>query len=377
MKYRDPLKQILAQTRSHWDCSQIRPEVRDSFRKALECRTPALGAEVYASETEERIVYHTCKSRACPSCGHRATIQWQRERWAALPDVPYKGITFTMPRELWALFRDNRTLAAALPSIAAGVIEAWARARHGVRVGVMAILHTFNGRLEFNSHVHTMVSAGGLRASSCTWISSIFYDNNRLMMFWRAAVGRLLQQSLRMGVLKSKMTLVGAEVMLREQCSRWWSVKVQTFKSREHFLRYAGRYVRRPPIAQRRITHIGESSIGFWVKDKKLRRRGEVDCSPEQFIDRWAEHIPRRYQHSMRHVGLLAPRAVGQASAGVFAILGQIGRHRPRPRRWADSLTRDFGWDPLLDNRGHRMRWRLRLSPQNARDNQPPLSKIE
>ena len=35
------------------------------------------------------------------------STQWQRERWAALPDVPYKGITFTMPDVLWSLFRDN------------------------------------------------------------------------------------------------------------------------------------------------------------------------------------------------------------------------------------------------------------------------------
>src|SRR5262249_42761521 len=71
-------------TRPHWDREQTRSSVRLAFRKALQCRTPALGAEVYASENQERVVFHTCKSRACPSCGHRATIQWQRERWAAL-----------------------------------------------------------------------------------------------------------------------------------------------------------------------------------------------------------------------------------------------------------------------------------------------------
>jgi len=35
----------------------------------------------------ELILYHTCKSQACPRCGCRATLQWLRERWAALPDV--------------------------------------------------------------------------------------------------------------------------------------------------------------------------------------------------------------------------------------------------------------------------------------------------
>ena len=110
MNYPDPLRQILSQTRPYWDHDQTRPAVRWAFSKALQCRTPELGAEIYGSEKEERIFYHTCKSRPCSSCGYRATVQWQRERWAALPDVPYKGITFTMPRELWPLFRRQPAL---------------------------------------------------------------------------------------------------------------------------------------------------------------------------------------------------------------------------------------------------------------------------
>ena len=140
MKYHDPLKQILSQTRPHWDRDETRPAVRWAFGKALQCRTPELGAEVYASEKEERIFYHTCKSRPCSSCGYRATVQWQRGRWAALPDALYKGITFTMPNVLWPLFRDNPLLAKALPALAAKLIQARVSAKYGLRVGVIAIL---------------------------------------------------------------------------------------------------------------------------------------------------------------------------------------------------------------------------------------------
>ena len=47
--------------------------------------TDPLGAEVFASDTEERIVYHTCKSRACPSCGQQATRVWQRDQCGSFP----------------------------------------------------------------------------------------------------------------------------------------------------------------------------------------------------------------------------------------------------------------------------------------------------
>jgi hypothetical protein len=144
-----------------------------------------------------------------------------------------------------------------------------------------------------------------------------------------------------------------------EKC--WWSIKIQSFEDKWHFLQYAARYVRRPPIAQRRITWIGNQTVRFWYKDKKLRRRAEVQCSLEEFIDRWTQHIPERYQHAVRSFGLFAPRALSQTSAAIFVILGQKRKPRPKPRRWADSVKRDFGRDPLLDHTGKRMKWARRI----------------
>jgi len=164
-----------------------------------------LGAEVYASSNEERIFYHTCKSRACPSCGYRATVQWLRERWAALPDALYKGITFTMPDLLWPFFRNNPPLAKALSALAAEIIKARVSAKYGVKVGAIAILHTFNGKLEFNSHVHTMVTGVGLHGSSNIWVSRVYYERDALMEAWRKAVIALLRAALRAGQLRTKL----------------------------------------------------------------------------------------------------------------------------------------------------------------------------
>jgi hypothetical protein len=273
MKYRHPLKQVLSLTRPYWDQDDTRLAVRQTFGKALQCQTAELGAEVYAGEDKEFILYHTCKSPACPSCGYRGNVQWLRERWAALPDVAYKGITFTMPNVLWPIFRDNGRLAKALSVLAASVIQAYLRAKYGLRVGVIAVLHTFNGKLEFNSHVHTMVSEGGLHGSSNAWVSRVYYHRDWLMEAWRKAVISLLRTALRAGQLQMDIGTNEMEALLAEQEARWWSIKIQSFNSKERFLRYAGRYVRRPPIAQRRIVCIGERSITFWFKDKKQRRR--------------------------------------------------------------------------------------------------------
>jgi hypothetical protein len=155
--------------------------------------------------------------------------------------------------------------------------------------------------------------------------------------------------------------------MLIKEEKRPWIIKIQSFKYKTHFLKYAGRYVKRPPIAQRRITFIGERNVKFWFKDKKLHRRVEVECLLEEFIDRWAQHIPELCQHAVRSFGLFAPRALSQTSAAIFTILRQERRPRPKPRPWAESIKRDFGHDPLLDHKGKRMKWVRRLAPKASR----------
>lgn len=73
----------------------------------------------------------------------------------------------------------------------------------------------------------------------------------------------------RTGRLRTGLSGEELEAMLKHWATRWWSVKIQSIETREHFLRYVGRYVRRPPIAQRRITSVEKGTVTFWAKDKK------------------------------------------------------------------------------------------------------------
>lgn len=268
---------------------------------------------------------------------------------------------------LWSFFHDNPALTKALPALASAVIQSYVAARHGVRVGVIAILHTFNGKLEFNSHVHTMVTAGGLQQSSGTWASSLYYDRSRLMGVWRKAVITLLRAALRAGQFRTELTVDQVEDLLTHLGRCWWSVKIQSIEDKRHFLKYAGRYTRRPPIAEHRITLITDRTVTFWYKDKRLHRRVEVRCSKEEFVERWAQHIPERYQHSVRNFGLFAPRPVSQTTNAIFAVFGQRRRSRPRPLSWSWLMNYTFKRDPLIDKTGHRMKWSARLSSKPVR----------
>jgi hypothetical protein len=361
MRDKQPLKQILARTRGDWDRPETRLGVRESFARMLDCRTPALGAEVYASETEEKVFNHTCKSRACPSCGYRATLLWQRTQGAALPDIPYACVCFTMPSVLWPIFEENRHLLHDLPALGAAAIQQWVKAKYGVRVLVMVVPHTFGGRLNFNSHLHILVSAGGLQEAENRWIAPLCFDKSKLMAMWRYAVITYLREALKAGVLTSHLSAKELRKVLTTQYERRWSIDIDSFGSKWHFLRYAGRYVRRPPIAQHRLLEVTDREVEFWTKDRKQKRRVKTQCSIEEFVAALAEHVPDRYRHATRNFGLLAPGTRGRTFAALFALLGQEKRRPPRRLSWANSLREHFGVDPLVDSTGQRMRWVRRL----------------
>ncbi len=267
-----------------WDHEGTRPIERATFQKALDCGIAALGAEVYASDTEHRMVYHTCKSKACSSCGHRATVLWQREQWAALPDVPYREIAFTMPNQLWPLFRDDRALLRDLSTIGAKAIQCWLRNEHAAEVGIMVVAHTFGRHLNFNSHLHVLVTASGLRRDDAAWLLHLNLMKASLGTFWRDCLIDHLRLVLRQGKLKADKAVEQVEQLLSSQSQRDWVTYHKEVGSKDHFLKYAARYLRRPPVAEYRFHSINEEDIVFRTKDHRQGKEVPTRYSPADFL---------------------------------------------------------------------------------------------
>lgn len=364
MTRQEPLKQILALTRAQWDTSRERRGVRDSFRKVGECRTAALGAEVYASDLGEKVFFHTCKSRACPSCGNRGTLLWQREQWVTLPDIPFVGIVLTMPDVFWPIFRAHRHLERDLPALGAAVIQQWAWTKHRVRLYVMVIQHTFGGHLNYNPHLHMMVSAGGLESSQSRWTRPVDFNAEEIMSLWRLAVTEYLLSAHISGLLTNSVITDDFEGVIQEQAIRRWNIFVTSAMTKKHFLGYAGRYIRRLPISQRCILSVTAREVAYQSKDTRTKSYVEKRCTPEAFVALLAQHVPDRYRHSMRYFGLLSPRTKCQTQGAVFDLLGQLRRPKLRREPWNISVRRRFKVDPLLDAAGDRMQWVRSNRPQ-------------
>lgn len=345
------LKEVLLDTIVDWDHDGTLHNVRETFWKVINCGTVVLGADVYASGTEERIVYHTCKSLFCPSCGARTAAIWQDDIESALPHIPYIEINFTMPRVFWPLLQRNRHLLSDLPALGAAAIEFWAKSRYGARVILMVVPQTYGGFLNFYPHLHTLVSAGGLDESTGRWIHSLNFKNaeykHELMLAWKLALLTALDTASKDAALESDLSLDEFSNVLKLEGGRKWNIYVSPIVTKSKVIDHIGRYIRKPPIAQYRLTRIDDHYVQYRVKDTKNRCLTPVIYSNQEFVRLLMPHVNDHYCNSMRYFGLLAPRSK-MLLTQVFSALEQQQRPRPVRLRYAESIYRTFGQNPLI-----------------------------
>ncbi|EIQ23987.1 putative transposase [Shigella boydii 965-58] len=112
-----PLKRLFTANQcwtSFLDAGGLRDIEVEAVTKMLACGTRILGVKEYICDKPEcphvRYVTNSCGSRACPSCGKKATDLWIATQLNRLPDCDWVHLVFTLPDTLWPVFESNRWL---------------------------------------------------------------------------------------------------------------------------------------------------------------------------------------------------------------------------------------------------------------------------
>ena len=270
-----------------------------------------------------------------------------------------------MPPVFWPLLQHHRHLLNDLPAVGAKAIEFWVRSRHGARVILMIVPQTYGGFLNFYPHLHALVSSGGLDESSLRWIPDLDFSvkehRHELMLAWRFALITYVDAALNASDVGSDCadTLRPA---LKIEGQRLWNVFVSRKLSKRIVIDHIGRYIRKPPIAQYRLTRLSDNEMQYFAKDTRNRCLTPVRYSNREFLGLLLPHVVDRYCNSMRYFGLLSPRAKLSLST-VFDLLKQEQKPKPVRASWATSLHRTFGEEPLIGRDGLVLRRVGRIKP--------------
>jgi hypothetical protein len=262
-----------------------------------------------------------------------------------------------MPDVFWSIFKDNRHLLHDLATIGGEAVLQWMKDKFGVRPLILVVQHTFGRHLNFNAHLHMLVSTGGLSECEGRWIAGLYLNPVGCMKLWRHGVIIYLRRALQAGILKSGLRSWELQELLADKYEVGWHVDMQERISKRHFLGYAARYIRRPPIAQHRFQEIDGLVVKFLTKDTATKETVLDELPKKEFVKILADHVPDKYRHSVRYYGLLAPRSRNRSFAIMFRLLGQKRRPHPRRLSWAEMIMKYFKRNPLIDRRGRLMQY--------------------
>ena len=150
-------------------CGPLRPVVPRTVEAYLDCgRLHGGFARLRCPECRgEHLLAFSCQTRNfCPSCqSKRAALFAEKLEGEVLAPVAHRHLTFTIPRSLRGLFERERKLLGLLPRCAFGAVRRLYQehfSRRDALPGMVASIQTFGGVLNFNPHVHALVTEGML-----------------------------------------------------------------------------------------------------------------------------------------------------------------------------------------------------------------------
>ena len=242
----------------------MRPDHHFALRALMDCRTPAYGEMSFRCDPCHQLhtYCHSCGHRFCPRCQHQSNSQWLLRQQQKLLPVHYFMVTFTLPFELrqW-VWHHQRIAYTVLFEAAVETINTFAGNDKQLlgKLGMTAVLHTHNRRLDYHPHVHLVVPGGSFNQKTASWhtkIGKYLFNEFNLAKVFRAKF---------LAALKKK------GIQCSERLPRKWVAQCQHVGSGEPALKYLARYLYRGVINESHITRHEQGEVSFRYKESKTK----------------------------------------------------------------------------------------------------------
>ena len=215
------------------------------------------------------------------------------------------------------------------------------------------VLHTWTRDLRLHSHVHAIVTGGGLAPGTGRWVAArprFFLPVHVLGAMLR---GKVLA-GLRTAYDHGDLDLGGAGAPLTEPMAfkrlldalyqkKWVVYAKRPFGGAEQVVRYLGRYTHRTGISNQRLISMDDQAVRFRTRDDKV-----ATVAPDEFVRRFLLHVLPKGFVKIRHFGLLAS---GNVNTRLVAARRALHAPDPPPRTtvdWRERLLALTGIDPTL-----------------------------
>jgi len=250
-----------------------------------------------------------------------------RERWLAkrkeeiLP-TSYYHVVFTLPHELnTTVLNNKKVMLDCLFKAVSKTLLTFGENELGGKLGFLAVLHTWDQKLNAHFHLHCLVPGGAVADDEWVACKEYLFNYRALSLVFRGKFMELMKRVRQNGEIKCD------DSWYRHLKSRLfaknWVVDVRDpVKRPDHVLEYLARYTHRVAIANSRIKAIENDAVTFTARNRKENRTELVTVSAVEFIRRFLLHsLPQGFVR-IRHYGFLANRNRKTNLAVIKRLLG-------------------------------------------------------
>ncbi|MGH9895683.1 MAG: IS91 family transposase, partial [bacterium] len=256
--------------------------------------------------------------------------------------VPHRHLTFTLPDKLWPLVKKHReplmkAMMDAVIRTLDEVLGPMIRGRGPKRSGAIVVLHPFGRDLKFHPHVHVICPEGAFEGER--FVPRTFFPMDAFRKTWKYHVLTGFRKALRKKGKDAEAEALIDKAFQENKDGFYVHVTKETrIQDPDKVVRYVGRYVRHPAIAESRLVGYDGQRVTFRWVDHKTGARKQRTLPVDEFIEALLQHVPERHFKMVRYYGVYSRSLMARFRrvAGLWsmkqATLGDFGAPKRRGR---------------------------------------------
>ena len=321
-----------------------RQAVIDNVDKMINCGDPAFGGAMYACSKcgNLKFVSFRCKSRFCPTCGVKYCQDRSNAMAFKLIQCTHRHCVFTIDEELRHFFLEDRSLLDclfnAVRSVVLRMFFQMNKSKNFVP-GFICVLHTFGRPLEWNPHIHCLITEGGSSDDG----------------FWRVVKHfnyTLLRKSFQTALLNEMENRIGPSFkktkahIYKKDSNGFYVFAKPNLCDTQTVVKYISRYLGRPVIALSRIDSYDGENVTFHYNRHEDNVFVKKTIPALDFISLLIQHIPEPHYKMIRYYGLYARH---RSSDKKLRKAIHPSKHKLicSFSKWRNNIATSFGYDPI------------------------------
>lgn len=289
------------------------------------CRTPQSG-QLYVQCTHCAHAHWSplsCGHRHCPCCQNHEVNQWLDRQQQKLLPVDYFMVTFTLPAELRSLaWRHQKCVYSIFFNCVTSTLKSFGLNPNKLDgdVGLTAVLHTHNRRLDYHPHIHVVMPGGSI---------------NPTRKQWRKLKGKYLFNAFALSrVFRARFltALKDNHLISPHKLPKQWVANVRNVGKGLPALKYLSRYLYRGVISEKNIVKNENGYITFKYIDSTTKQVSYRTLKGEDFLYLILKHVLPTGFRRVRDYGFLHANAKPALKLVQLILQVKLSNLTPRPR---------------------------------------------